>query len=442
MNRNQKITCAGIACAVLLLIWPAQGGAAYDYINISNPFLKKIPIAIPAFKAFSDSSAEKNAATSAADILSQTLEYTGYFRIIDRAAFLSDPRRPPLDVPDIVFRNWTGIGAEMLITGGIALGNHAAEMELRLFDTVNAKLIVGKRYKGSDKDQRRMLQRFAGDVIFALTGDQGVFNSKIAFVSNGSGNKEIYVCDFDGHNPRQVTHTKNITLSPAWSSDGKWMAYTDFSSGNSDLYIMHLEEKRGAIVSEKGLNISPGWIPSQFALAATLSFEGDPEIYMLTGSGKIIKRLTKSWGIDVSPSWSPDGKKMTFVSNRSGSPQIYIMDLYTERTERLTFEGSYNTSPKWSPKGDRIAYTGLKNGQFNVYVITIDGQSLVQLTRDSGDNEAPSWSPDGNLIVFSSMREGTSRIYVMTAYGTDQRRLLTLPGEQTTPSWSPRMMND
>ena len=442
MSRNQKKVAAGIVCAVLILIWPAPGRAAYDYINISNPFLKKIPIAIPVFKAFSNSSAENNAAKSAADILSQTLEYTGYFRIIDRAAFLSDPRQPPVDIPDIVFRNWTGIGAEMLITGGISLGNQMAEMELRLFDAVKGKLIVGKRYKGSDKDQRRMIQRFAGDVIFALTGDQGVFDSKIAFVSNGSGYKEIYICDFDGHNPRQVTHTNAITLSPAWSSDGKWMAYTDFSRGNSDLYIMHLEEKRGAIVSEKGLNISPGWIPNQFALAATLSFEGDPEIYMLTGSGKIIKRLTRSWGIDVSPSWSPDGKKMAFVSNRSGSPQIYIMDLYTERTERLTFEGGYNTSPKWSPKGDRIAYTGLQNGQFNVYVITVDGQSLVQLTQDSGDNEAPSWSPDGNLIVFSSMREGTSRIYVMTAYGTDQRRLLTLPGEQTTPSWSPRMMND
>lgn len=441
MSRIQH-NIAGIVCAVLLLAWPTPGRADYDYINISNPFLKKIPIAVPVFKAFSKSSAEKNAAKTAADLLSQTLEYTGYFRIIDRAAFLADPLQPHIDIPDIVFRNWTGIGAELLITGGILLNNDMAEMELRLFDTIKAKLIVGKRYKGWVKDQRRMIQRFASDVIFSLTGEQGVFSSKIAFISNGTGNKELYICDFDGHNPRQVTHTKNITLSPAWSSDGKWMAYTDFSSGNSDLYIMHLEEKRGAIVSEKGLNISPGWIPNQFALAATLSFEGDPEIYMLTGSGKIIKRLTKSWGIDVSPSFSPDGKKMAFVSNRSGSPQIYIMDLYTERTERLTFEGGYNTSPEWSPKGDRIAYTGLKNGQFNVYVITIDGQSLVQLTQDSGDNEAPSWSPDGNLIVFSSMREGTSRIYVMTAYGTDQRRLLTLPGEQTTPSWSPRMMND
>jgi TolB protein len=441
MSRNQN-KIAGIFCAVLILSWPALSSADYDYINISNPFLKKIPIAIPVFKAFSKSSAENSAAKSAADLLSQTLEYTGYFKIIDRAAFLADPRQPHIDVPDIIFRNWTGIGAELLITGGILLSNRMAEMELRLFDTIKGKLIVGKRFKGWDKDQRKMIQRFASDVIFSLTGDRGVFDSKIAFVSNGSGNKEVYICDFDGYNPRQVTQTHNITLSPAWSSDGKWIAYTAYSKGNPDLYILHLEEKRGAVVSQKGLNMSPAWIPNQFALAATLSFEGDPEIYMLTGSGKIIKRLTKSWGIDVSPSWSPDGKKMAFVSNRSGTPQIYIMDLYTGRTERLTFEGGYNTSPSWSAKGDWIAYAGLQNGQFNIYVITTDGQSLVQLTRDAGDNEAPSWSPDGNLIAFSSTREGTSRIYVMTAYGTDQRRLLTLPGEQTAPNWSPRMMND
>lgn len=442
MNRNQ-LKIAGMVCVALLcLAWPSRACADYDYINISNPFLKKIPIAVPVFKALGESAAETIAVQSAADLLSQTLAYTGYFKIIDRAAFLVDPRQPPIDIPDIVFRNWTVIGAELLITGGIWIRNHMVEMELRLFDTVKASLIVGKRYKGSDKDQRRMIQRFAGDVIFALTGDPGVFDSKIAFISSGTGNKEIYTCDFDGHQPRQVTHTNHITLSPAWSWDGKWMAYTDYSRGNPDLYIMHLEDKKATVVSEKGLNIAPGWIPNQFALAATFSFEGDPEIYMLTGSGKIIKRLTKSWGIDVSPSWSPDGKKMAFVSNRSGSPQIYIMDLYTERTERLTFEGGYNTNPNWSPRGDRIAYVGLKDGRFNIYVITIDGQNLVQLTQDAGDNETPSWSPDGNLIVFSSTREGTSRIYVMTAYGTDQRRLLTLPGEQTAPSWSPRMMND
>jgi len=433
---------AGIVCAVLLLAWPMPGSAEYDYINISNPFLKKIPIAIPVFKAFSRSSAENIAAKSAADLLSKTLEYTGYFKIIDRAAFLADPQQPHIDIPDIVFRNWTGIGSELLITGGILLHNDMAEMELRLFDTIKAKLIVGKRFKGGDKDQRKMIQRFASDVIFSLTGDRGVFNSKIAFVSNGTGNKEVYTCDFDGYNPRQVTQTNNITLSPAWSSDGKWIAYTAYSKKNTNLHIMNLEEKRGAVVSQKGLNISPAWVPNQFTLAATLSFEGDPEIYLLTGSGKIIKRLTQSVGVDVSPSWSPDGKKMAFVSDRSGAPQIYSMDLYTGRTERLTFEGGYNTSPSWSPKGDRIAYAGMQNGQFNIYVITTDGQTLVQLTRDAGDNEAPAWSPDGNLIAFSSTREGPSKIYVMTAYGTDQRRLLTLPGEQTAPNWSLRIMND
>ncbi|MFC1817451.1 Tol-Pal system beta propeller repeat protein TolB, partial [Thermodesulfobacteriota bacterium] len=390
----------------------------------------------------SNNQAEDQAAKATADLLAETLDYTGYFRILDRGAFLVDPQKRNIDTPDINFRNWTGIGVELVLTGGILKNDNLVEMQLRLFDTFTEKLIVGKKYKGWLKDQRKMIRRFASDVIFALTGDRGVFNSKIAFISTGSGNKEIYICDFDGYNPIQITHTKNITLSPAWSSDGKWIAYTAYAKGKPHLYIKHIEEKRGAVVAKKGINITPDWVPGKFALAATLSFTGDPEIYMLTGTGKIIKRMTNSWGIDVSPAWSPDGKKMAFVSNRSGTPQIYIMDIDSGRVERLTFEGRYNTSPSWSPKGDRIAYAAMQNGRFDIYIISVDGQSLVQLTQDTGDNETPAWSPDGNLIVFSSTREGASRIYLMTAYGTDQRRLLTMPGEQTTPRWSPRVMNN
>lgn len=441
MNGNQRKVTA-VICALVFWLLPVKGMADYDYINISNPFLKKIPIAIPLFKPVSLGAVETEASKTAADLLSRMLEYTGYFKIIDRAAFLVDPQNPAIDVPDIVFRNWTGIGAELLITGGILLDGNILEMELRLFDVIAGKLVVGKRYKGLAGDQRKMIQRFADDVIFSLTGKWGVFSSRIAFVSNGSGHKEIYVCDFDGHSPRQVTFNNSISISPSWSADSKWLAYTSYLRGNSDLFIQHLEENRKIVVSREGLNITPAWMPNQFTLAATFSYEGDPDIYMLTGGGKIIKKLTNSWGIDVSPAWSPDGKKMAFVSSRTGTPQIYILDLYTERTERLTFEGNYNTSPTWSPTGDRIAYAGMKSGIFDIYVITPDGRNLVQLTRDTGSNDTPSWSPDGNLIAFSSTREGVSRIYVMTAYGTDQRRLLTLPGEQTAPSWSPRIMEE
>jgi len=310
-------------------------------------------------------------------------------------------------------------------------------MEIRLFDTFKQKMLIGKKYKGYINDQRRMVHRFCSEVIYRFTNTRGVFDTQLAFISNGDGNKEIYICDFDGYKPKRFTHNKSITLSPSWSSDGKWMAYTSYVKGQPDLYIRHIIDKRGTIVSKEGLNSSPAWVPGRFALAASMSFSGDPEIYLLTGNGKIIRRLTHSRGIDVSPAWSPDGKKMAFVSKRSGTPQIHIMDLDSGRVKRLTFQGKYNTQPEWSPKGGKIAYSAMENGETNIYVVDTEGKHPVQLTHGTGNNESPSWSPDGSLITFSSTREGPARIYMMNAFGTDQRRLLVMKGQQTNPNWSP-----
>ncbi len=420
----------------------AQGGDQYDYIDISNPFLRKIPLAIPFFKTGGGSPEETRLAGSSADLLSASLEFTGYFQILDRQAFLFDPQTDGILLSQIHFSNWTVIGAELLITGLFEVSNEEITMELRLFDTFKGQRILGKKYSGEISDQRRMIHRFCSEVIQYLTGGSGIFQSKIAFVSTGSGNKEIYTCDFDGYDPRQLTRNHSITLFPAWSSDGKYLAYTSYKEGQPDLFIKNLAEMQETTISEKGLNITPAWVPGRFELAATLSYSGDQEIYLLTGTGKIIKRLTNMRGSDISPAWSPDGNKLAFVSNRSGTPQIYIQDMDSGRVRRLTFEGNYNTQPNWSPRGDKIAYASFENNHHNICIIDVEGRQRIQLTDESGDNEAPSWSPDGSLIAFSSSREGPSRIYVMTASGTDQRRLLALKGEQTNPKWSMNSFNN
>jgi len=315
-------------------------------------------------------------------------------------------------------------------------------LEMRLFDTIKQKMIVGRKYKGRQKDLRKIIHLFAKEIVFRLTGNQGVFDTRISFLSTKGKSKEIFISDFDGYRPRQFTRHNSIVMSPAWSSDGKWIAYTSYSRGRPELFIKHIRDKRGAIVSKKGINSAPAWVPGKNELAATLSFSGDPEIYLLTGTGKIIKRLTYNKGIDTSPTWSPDGSQMAFVSRRAGSPQIYIKDIKTGHARRLTFQGRYNTQPSWSPKGDKIAYSAIEKGEANIYVINTNGSNSMQLTRDAGYNESPSWSPDGSLMVFSSTREGVGRIYVMTAFGTDQRRLLKMPGAQTHPQWSPRVVNE
>lgn len=439
-----------VALMVVALGAHPAGAAQTTIIDITNPFIRKIPIAIPLFKPLVENAQAAAVSDAGADMVAEMLDFTGYFKIMDRGAFLEEPRILGVSGTSLNFRNWTVIGAELLVTGGITVAGDSLKMELRLFDTFQGQQVVGKVYTGQLKDERRILRRFCSEVIFYLTGQRGFFNSEVAFVSTGTGNKEIYIADYDGRNPSQFSKTRNITISPAWSPDGQWLAYTAYAKNNPNLYVKHRRLSQGFEISYEGLNITPAWMPESSSspavedkrLAATLSHEGDQEIYLLTGKGKIIKRLTSSWGSDVSPTWSPDGKKLAFVSNRTGSPQVHVLDVASGQTQRLTFEGRYNTQPSWSPRGDKIAYAGMTNSQNNIFVIGLDGRPPIQMTANSGNNESPCWAPDGSMIVFSSTREGAARIYVMTAFGTDQRRLLTLPGEQTNPKWSPNIESD
>ncbi|MFO7708108.1 MAG: Tol-Pal system beta propeller repeat protein TolB [Desulfobacterales bacterium] len=434
-------------CVSCLLAWvlisaaPAAAQDNYQYIDIRNPFLRKIPLAVPAFKNLNDSARGADSASKAADFMASSLDFTGYFKIMDRSAFLFDPQKSGVAATDINFQNWTVIGAELLITGMFEQSGDSVQMELRLFDTFKGRQVIGKRYAGQSSELRTMVLRFCAEVIYYLTGNKGIFNSKIAFVSTGSGKKEIYTSDFDGYAPTRVTYNESITLFPAWADDGEHLAYTSYKGGKPDLYIRNLNSKKESVVALNGINITPSWAPGKFELAATLSFSGAQEIYLLTGTGKVIKKLASSRGANVSPSWSPDGSKLAFVSDRTGGPQIYILDLGSGNESRLTFEGKYNTQPAWSPRGDKIAYTSQIGGSQQVCVIGADGQNVMQLTRDGGSSESPSWSPDGTLIVFSTNREGPSRLYVMTAFGTDPRRILLLNGEQTSPKWSAGVFN-
>ena len=434
----KKIILKGFCCILFLgCFWipVCQGLTA---INISNPLLKKSPVAVPDFKVLSGSTEEIRGGKTAVQILTDALNFTGYLKTMDPLAFLSNPAQSGIQLSEINFRDWKGIGADYLITGGVLVESPGTiKFELRFFDSINSKLLVGKVYTGSDSQIRKMMHMFCSEIAFILTGKYGVFNTEMAFVSTVDGNKEIFTCDFDGQNIKQITFHKSISLSPSWASDGRWLAYVSYAKGKPDIYIKNLQANRGALVNFKGMNISPDWMPGQQKLAAALSFSGDQEIYLLTINGEVIKRLTDSLGIDVSPRFSPDGGKIAFTSKRAGTPQIFIQDIDSGSVKRLTFEGLNNTSPAWSPDGRKIAYVGIEKNNINIFVMSIDSGVPVQLTADSGDNEDPVWSPDGSMLAFTSTREGgVPRIYVMNASGTDQRRLLNMSGKQTQPDWS------
>ena len=431
-----KISCFLSLWFVVTSLLPAHA-KGYDYINISNPFLKKTPVAVTRFKAFNGNSSEMNAGRVAEDFLTKALDFTGYLKTMNSAAFLSSPAESGIQLGQINFRDWTTIGAELLITGGIIETKGKVTLKLRLFDTFNTKLLVGKVYTAPRSQIKKMIHLFCSEISNILTGKWGIFNSQIVFISTVKGKKEVFTCDFDGSNIKQITFHKSICLSPSWSFDRKWLAYVSYARGNPQIFIKNLKEKRGAIVNYKGMNISPDWMPGQLKLAGALSFSGDQEIYLLTLKGKVIKRVTKSWGIDVSPKFSPDGKKIVFTSKRIGTPQVYIKDIESNRVERLTFKGNNNTSPSWSPDGRKIAYVGIEKNSIDIFVIDIDKKMPVQLTMNAGDNEDPSWSSDGSMLTFTSNRKGgVSRIFVMNVSGSDQRQLLKLKGRQSQPDWS------
>ncbi|GAB6142862.1 Tol-Pal system beta propeller repeat protein TolB [Desulfocicer niacini] len=410
--------------------------AQHTYINIKDPFIRKVPLAIPEFMAFGTGGQAPGYGVAARSILVEGMTFTGYINVLDPAGFQENPAITGITGADLHFKKWTADGAELLVTGGIAEQDGNIRLELRLFDPFKERLVLGKVYTGRQSDLRTMVHRFCGEINLYLTGKRGVFGSRIVFVSRVGQNKEIFISDFDGHAPRQETNHKSITLSPCLSWDGKWLAYTSYVNGKPDIFIRNLKTRALTTIAFDGMNITPDWVPGKLELAATLSLDGDQEIYLLSGKGEIISRLTRSWGIDVSPRVSPDGTKIAFVSRRGGTPQIYVKTLATGEVMRVTFQGKYNTSPSWSPLGNQLAYVGVVKNEIDIYVTEFTGAGALRLTREQGDNEDPSWSPDGSLIVFSSTREGSSKIYVMTPRGTDARRLIDLPGEQTDPEWS------
>ncbi len=423
------------------MVLPGQWALAADrvYIDINAPYARKFPVAVTELKPLGGVG-ELEEARQMAQVMRDDLDFCGLFHPLDPKGFLEDWRTMGLTAATTNFQAWQMIRAEFLIKGGFTSDGQSLVCELRLFDVRRGQLLTGKRYSGTIKDYRIMAHKFCDEVMAQITGEKGVFQTKMSFVSTTTGYKEIYVSDFDGHAANRVTNYRSISLDPAWSVDNKRLAFTSYKDGQPFLYRID-PDGRGVrrIIGRKGLNITPAYHPDGERMAVTLSFTGDQDLYLITTGGQVLKRLTNSRDIDVQPAFSPDGAKMAFVSKRQGTPQIFIMDLDSGATRRVTYEGKYNTSPAWSPRGDRIAYVGMKNNGFDIFSIATDGSDIQQLTYSQRDNEHPSWSADGRMIAFASNRDGGTAIYVMTANGGHVKRITRMRGKQTSPSWSGRL---
>jgi TolB protein len=401
----------------------------------------KFPIAVSPLKNLGTAADTGKLSEGIADAIVYDLDLSGWFKVLDRTAYIEHPQKSGVTLGTFDFKDWSTIGAEGLVKGGFTIQGDEVTVELRLFDVFQNKERVGKRYVGRVKDYRRIAHKFTDEIINQFTGIPGIFNTRLAYVSTSGGRfKEIHVAHLDGTEKFQVTNNHTINLSPSWTPDGRSVLYTSYKDRNSSLYMFELYSgKEVKFAPRNGRYIGGKVSPDGQFIAATMEMGGNSNLYLLDRSGNLVRRLTENPGIEVSPSWSPDSRQLVFVSDRSGSPQLFVLDVASGKSRRLTYSGSYNTSPEWSSRGDRIAYTGRVGSRFAIFTISSEGGEARKLTPESSDSEDPAWSPDGRFIAFSSNRAGKYHLYIMQANGENQRRLTGSGGDDTKPSWSPRL---
>lgn len=329
-------------------------------------------------------------------------------------------------------------GAVWRLKGQIGQAADKLTAQIRLENGAGGQAVFERFYRQDPQWQRALAHRISDDVVKAAAGRDGIARTRIGFVNNQTGHKEIYVMDYDGEGVKRLTDDKSIDLLPRFSADGRRMAYTGYKDGNPDLFLIDLETGRASTLSdEQGLNVAGGFSPDGTKLLMTLSRGKSPNLYLKDLTSGSVARLTSHFGADSTPTFSPDARQAAFVSDRSGNPQIYVLDLAAKTARRLS-NMNWCDAPAWSPTGEWIAFAGRANrkDKMDIFLVDVTGAQVRQLTHGEGSNEDPTWSPDGRLLAFSSTRDGRSQIYVMDADGSAPRRVADVPGASSTPHWS------
>ncbi len=421
---------------VCLLAWQALTvRAQVIQRELRQQVAPKITIAIGGFAPFSLNGPDLGKLGSS--VLANDLRFSTIFDVMDPATLPFDPTTVRLDQERMVFPGLNSLKVQDLAVAQVSSRGHEAILEGRLFDVAAGSMLFGKRYVADAKFFRLMVHRFADDIVFQLTGEKGIAETRIAYVSAVSRTvKELFVTDYDGANPTPITGNQSINLSPRWSPDGHLLAYTSYRTGNPDLYILNFDSgRRDVVSSQRGLNATPAWSPDGQWLVLSMNVGSGTNLFLIPKSGGNPKPLTFGSAINVSPSFSPNGRQIVFNSDRGGSPQIYVMDVDGTNLRRLTFQGNYNSSPRWSPRGDKIVFM-CRTGGNQICLINPDGSGQQTLTTQ-GQNEDPAWSPDGRHIVFDSSRMGNRDVFVMHADGTEQTRITNNGRDNYLPDWSP-----
>ena len=417
-----------------LLLWSA-GARAVLTIEITRGVEVGTPVAIVPFGWDGATPLPQNIS----DIIEADLARSGRFAVLPRKDFVSLPREDK----DVVYKDWRILKAEALVIGSVRLAAPGKyQVQFRLYDVFKGSQIAGFRYTIGGEMLRSVAHQISDIIYEKITGEPGAFNTRIAYVTREEvrGAKPVYklqVADSDGVNPQTVVHSSESLMSPAWSPDGKRLAYVSFEDKRSKIYVQNMTDGRRDLVAEfTGINGAPAWSPNGRNLALTLSRDGNAEIYMMQLDTRALQRLTRDPAIDTEAAWSPDGRDIVFTSDRAGTPQIYRMSASGGPAERLTFEGDYNARASYAADGKSITLVSRHQGGYRIATLRLDNRAMQVLTETSLD-ESPSFAPNGRMIIYATEVRGRGVLASVSADGRVRQLFKLEEGDIREPAWSP-----
>ncbi len=416
-----------VAAASLATLGAAPAMAQAVKFDIVGVGQNRRPIAITPFRG------EAQSPQKISTIILADLERSGYFVGVDTSGQqLDESSRPDLSL-------WRQRTAEALASGSVTrLGDGRFDIRFRLWDVVKGEDFGGQSYVVTQADLRLVAHRIADFIYEKLTGERGIFSTRISYVTKNGGRYTLWVADADGENAQLAFGSSEPIISPAWSPAGNQLAYVSFESRKPVVYVQDVSTgKRRLIANFRGSNSAPAWSPDGRTLAVTLSRDGGSQLYTIdAANGGEPRRLMQSSGIDTEPAYSPDGRSIYFVSDRGGAPQIYRVSAGGGSAERVTFSGSYNISPAISPDGQSLAYISRIGGAFKLHVMDLKSGDVRALT-DTSTDESPSFAPNSKLIVYATQQGGRDSLMTTTLDGKIKARLSGQGGDIREPSWGP-----
>lgn len=421
-----RFTASFAACFAWALLFSVAFSAHAQFrVEVSGVGLTQVPIAFAPFRG-EDSSPQRIASIVQAD-----LERSGQFRGLASNRSLDENDRP--DISAI-----RQLGADALLTGSVSrLADGRYEVRIRLWDTVRSQDLGAMSYMVVASDLRLVAHRISDFVYEKLTGERGIFSTRIAYVTKAGGRYNLWVADSDGENAQSALASPEPIISPSWSPTGAQLAYVSFEARKPVVYVHDVfSGKRRLVANFRGSNSAPSWSPDGKTLALTLSREGGSQLFLIDANGGEPRRLTQSAGIDTEPVFSPDGTAIYFVSDRGGSPQIYRMPAQGGPANRVTFNGSYNISPALSPDGRWMAYISRVGGAFKLHVMDLNSGNATAIT-DTSKDERPSFAANSRLIVYATQMEGREALSTTTLDGRIKARLSGQSGDIREPHWGP-----